>query len=52
MDVFPPGEALHMGGDEVRSSKIFWGRQPRRVNKLLGEPTAAEKQTGHAESTH
>ena len=51
LDVFEMGQALHMGGDEVLSSEIFWGRRPHRVNKLLGQQTAAEKQTGHAEST-
>ena len=43
LDVLPLGEALHMGGDEVLSSKTFSDRRPRLVNKSIGEQTAAEK---------
>jgi len=40
LDVFPLGEAFHMGGDEVPSSIFFCGRWLCGVNELFGEQTA------------
>jgi hexosaminidase len=42
LDVFPLGEAFHMGGDEVQSFIFFCGRRLCRVYKLIGEYNAAK----------